>query len=125
MQHTDYGNLENFERYVVHHHDDRTGMAIFTIVQYSKRKAEVAEMIETVQFNAMLLMASGATEIQIGDVYFELNGIISILHDIALERLTVMIDRNGKVLNLEQIVELEDTVQRFVTGTKDDVPTRS
>lgn len=117
MQTTQY-NLDNQTSnddkettYVVHHHGECSGQAIWTIEQDFKRVAEAGATIEGVQNAALLLSELPMNNvISIGGVEFELAGIINILRELAFERLQLALEEGASKISLADVIDMEEAV---------------
>jgi hypothetical protein len=130
MQTTEYSlkYMEDDTRYVVHHDSRCAGWAIFTITEdlygdgrKSKLIAETAASIEDVERTVLTAqfasrLSTRSTYIDINGVNFELEGLVSILRELAFERIAVKLEDNGKCFSLEDIVKLEENIDEVITS---------
>jgi len=105
----------SYLRYVVHHHGECEGQAIWTIVQGHSRIEEVGAKIEDVEELVFRAMANSmATSVISEGVSFELDPIVEIMRELAFERLALLMEANGKSISLEQIIELEEAAKEMI-----------
>ncbi len=119
MQTTEYP-VDDKTKYVVHHFGDCTGTAIFTIIdnwdapEEKWNRIEACETIENVQ--AAVAYRSWLEQdaiIKIDGVSFKFEGILSIMRELAHERLFIALEKHGKNLTLANILTVALAVERL------------